>query len=114
MDNYETRLYALAVRAPISEVHTSKVENDLALKIKDRLEQECSINIPVWRMIEGKKYSRDYSTKLHKEIGGITIDRMFSYPPSYLRLEARANKELNNAIEDANLIFQSVCCLRLC
>lgn len=37
MDNYETRLYALAVRAPISEVHTSKVENDLALKIKDNL-----------------------------------------------------------------------------
>lgn len=37
MNSYETRLYALAVRAPISEVHTSKVENNLALKIKDNL-----------------------------------------------------------------------------
>ena len=111
MDNYETRLYALAVRAPISEVHTSKVENELALKIKDRLEQECSINILVWRMIKGKKCSSDYSTKLPKKIGGITIDIMFSYPPSYLRLEARANKELNDAINNASLLFKAYAAL---
>ena len=112
MDNYETRLYALAVRAPISEVHTSKVENELALKIKDRLEQECSINIPVWRMIEGKKYSRDYSTNLRKKIGEITIDRKFFYSNlPYLTLEARAGKERNDAIDNANLLFKAYAAL---
>lgn len=113
MDNYEARLYALAVRAPISEVHTSKVENDLALKIKDRLEQQCSINIPVWEMIKGKKYSRDYLTKLHKKIGQITIDGTFSsYTTSpYLELEVRSGKEWNNAIEDANLLFKAYAAL---
>lgn len=109
MDNYETRLYALAVRAPISEVHIEQVDSDLIARIKSRLKEECDTMGSVWRLVSKRKYSKCVPSN---EFGGILIHRNIDYYGlPYSRLDASFDEVRDGIVKDVYLLSKGLAAL---
>lgn len=58
MDNYESRIYAIALRAPVTTYHTEEVEDDLCSHVESKIDTERTLMKKLVRMCSDKKYKR--------------------------------------------------------
>lgn len=110
MDNYETRLYALAVRAPISEVHIEQLDSVLVARIKSRLKEEWDTIVSVWGIVSNRKYSKCVPSN---EFGGILIHSNISYYGlPYSRLDASFEEMRDGIVKDVYLLGKGLAALQ--
>lgn len=110
MNNYETRLYALAVRAPISEVHIEQLASALVARIKSRLKEECDTMVSTWRILSNRKYSKCIPSN---EFGGISIHRSINYYGlPYSRLDVSFDEVRDVIVKDLHLLSKGLAALQ--
>lgn len=110
MDNYETRLYALAVRAPISLLHTEQVDSALVARIKSRLKEECDTMVSIWRLVSKRKYSKCVPSN---KFGGILIHTNVDYYAlPYSRLDASFDEVRDGIVKDFHLLIKALAALQ--